>query len=129
MTTPPAPREIPPGWYPDPEGKPRTRYWDGGSWTDQVGPAVPAMTSGGGLPRLDVDPMGQPVSPYSRLAASLLCGFLGVLGIHRFYVRKIGTGIVFILTGGGLGIWWIVDLVLLLTGKFRDKDERLLLNW
>ncbi|EWT03324.1 hypothetical protein N865_19090 [Intrasporangium oryzae NRRL B-24470] len=69
------------------------------------------------------------MSPYSRLAAALLCGFLGVLGVHRFYVGKIGTGIVFILTGGGLGIWWIVDLILLLTGKFRDKDERLLLNW
>ena len=35
------PREIPAGWYPDPEGKPQSRYWDGDSWTEQVGPLLP----------------------------------------------------------------------------------------
>jgi len=51
----------------------------------------------------------------------LLCLFLGVLGVHRFYVGKIGTGIVQLLTLGGLGIWALVDTVLIVCGKFKDK--------
>ena len=54
--------------------------------------------------------------------ALLLCLFLGVLGIHRFYVGKIGTGILMILTFGGLGIWALVDLVLIAVGSFTDKN-------
>jgi len=52
----------------------------------------------------------------------LLCLFLGVFGIHRFYAGKIGTGIVQLLTLGGLGIWAMVDLVLIACGKFKDKN-------
>jgi TM2 domain-containing membrane protein YozV len=52
----------------------------------------------------------------------LLCALLGVLGIHRFYVGKVGTGLLMLLTGGLGGIWWIVDLVLIATGNFRDKE-------
>lgn len=77
----------------------------------------------------DVDSTGRPVSPSSRLVAALLCGFLGVLGVHRFYVGKVGTGVAQLLTGGGLGIWWLVDLIMIIVGSFRDKQERLLLNW
>lgn len=60
------------------------------------------------------------------VAALLLCFFLGVLGIHRFYVGKIGTGVLQLLSGGGFGIWWIVDFVLIATSNFRDKQERYL---
>ena len=54
--------------------------------------------------------------------AILLCFFLGVLGIHRFYVGKIGTGILMVLTLGGLGIWNLIDFVVLVTGNFKDKE-------
>ena len=57
------------------------------------------------------------------VAALLLCFFFGVLGIHRFYVGKIGTGILMLLTGGGCGIWMIVDFVLIATSSFRDKQD------
>ena len=43
------------------------------------------------------------ISPKSRLVALLLCFFLGPLGVHRFYVGKIGTGILMLLTLGGAG--------------------------
>ncbi|MDN5766921.1 MAG: NINE protein [Humibacillus sp.] len=131
MSEPTAPREIPPGWYPDPAGLPSTRYWDGADWTDQIGPALPVQAPGGitDRARVAVDELGRPVSPRSRLAAALLCGVVGVLGVHRFYTGKVGTGVVMLLTGGGAGIWWLIDFVVICTGSFRDKEERRLLNW
>lgn len=52
----------------------------------------------------------------------LLSIFLGGLGIHRFYVGKTGSGIAMLLTGGGCGIWAIIDLVSIVTGKFTDRE-------
>lgn len=62
------------------------------------------------------------VSTRSMVAAALLCFFLGGFGIHRFYVGKIGTGILMILTLGGLGIWTLIDFVMILLGSFKDKQ-------
>ena len=58
----------------------------------------------------------------------LLCIFLGNLGIHRFYAGKIGTGILQLLTLGGCGIWTIIDFVMILVGKFTDKDGNAITN-
>ncbi len=52
----------------------------------------------------------------------MLCFFLGALGVHRFYVGKIGTGIVQLLTLGGLGIWALVDFIMVVTGNFKDSQ-------
>jgi hypothetical protein len=73
---------------------------------------------------LDLD-----VSPKSRLAVALLAWFVGGLGIHRFYLGKIGTGILMIVTLGGLGIWTLVDFIVAVTGNMRDKDGKLIKNW
>ena len=51
----------------------------------------------------------------------LLCLLLGALGIHRFYVGKIGTGILMLITLGALGIWTLVDLIMIAVGSFKDK--------
>jgi TM2 domain-containing membrane protein YozV len=52
----------------------------------------------------------------------LLCFFLGVFGVHRFYVGKIGTGILQLMTLGGLGIWSVVDFIMIAVGKFTDRN-------
>jgi TM2 domain-containing membrane protein YozV len=72
---------------------------------------------------------GRPASPKSRLAAAILAWFLGVIGVHRFYVGKVGTGILMILTLGGFGIWALIDFIMILVGSFKDKQGRVLSNW
>jgi len=63
------------------------------------------------------------------LPAFLLCFFLGALGIHRFYVGKIGTGILWLLTLGLLGIGVLVDFIMILVGSFKDKEGKVLDQW
>ncbi|MEN9752026.1 MAG: hypothetical protein RLZZ600_1073 [Actinomycetota bacterium] len=66
-------------------------------------------------------------SSKSWITALLLCLLLplvGVFGVHRFYVGKVGTGILMLLTAGGLGIWWIIDIILIATMQFRDIQGR-----
>lgn len=89
--------------------------------------AAPPVIMAPGKPT--VDQFGNPISPKSRLAAALLAWFLGVFGVHRFYVGKIGTGILMIVTLGGLGIWTLIDFIIILIGNFKDKEERPLINW
>jgi TM2 domain-containing membrane protein YozV len=67
-------------------------------------------------------------SDKSNVVAFLLCFFLGVLGIHRFYVGKIGTGILQIVTLGGLGIWAFIDLIFIIASRFKDKEGKVL-SW
>lgn len=68
-------------------------------------------------------------SSRSRLVALLLCIFVGVLGIHRFYVGKTGTGVIWLLTGGLCGIGTLVDLIMIIIGNFADKEGNLVTNW
>ena len=63
------------------------------------------------------------------LPAFLLCFFAGVFGVHRFYAGKIGTGVLQLLTLGGLGIWWLVDMIMIVVGAFRDGDGEKITEW
>ena len=65
----------------------------------------------------------------SRLVALLLCIFFGEFGIHRFYVGKIGTGILWLCTAGLFGIGWLVDLIKICIGSFRDNVGTPLRQW
>jgi TM2 domain-containing membrane protein YozV len=52
-----------------------------------------------------------------------------MFGIHRFYVGKVGTGILQLLTLGGLGVWVLIDCIYIVTGAFRDKDGNKIALW
>ena len=56
------------------------------------------------------------------LVTLLLSIFLVGIGAHRFYVGKIGTGILQLITAGGCGIWTLIDIIMIISGKFEDKD-------
>lgn len=60
----------------------------------------------------------------SQLIALVLCALVGGLGIHRFYLGYTWQGVVQLLTGGGCGIWWIIDLVRIITGDLKPKNGK-----
>lgn len=64
-----------------------------------------------------------PIKSYkSKTAAGLLCFFFGEFGIHRFYVGKVGTGILWLFTLGLFGIGWFIDLIVIICGSFKDSN-------
>jgi TM2 domain-containing membrane protein YozV len=60
----------------------------------------------------------------SWAAALLLSIFLGPLGVDRLYLGYVGVGVLKLLTCGGLGLWWLVDVVLLLANGLPDAEGR-----
>jgi len=90
--------------------------------------------------------MAQEISPKSRVATALLAWFLGTLGIHRFYIGKIGTGVAILILGvlgwsttwmlgfgyiflAIAGIWVFIDFVMAVLGAMKDKDGKPIKNW
>lgn len=90
---------------------------------------------GNGTPQ-DIQETGQNMQAGEHMEKSskgfvptlLLCFFLGSFGVHRFYVGKIGTGILCLLTLGCLGIWTLVDFIMIAIGSFKDKQGRPIKN-
>jgi len=69
------------------------------------------------------------VSDKSRMIAFLLAFFVGVIGVHRFYLGRVGSGIAMIFTFGGFGIWAMIDWIVILCGSFKDKEGKVVSNW
>lgn len=63
-------------------------------------------------------------SDKSGVAALLLCFFFGCLGIHSFYVGRIGAGFGQLFTLGGLGIWAFVDFIMIAVGSYKDSEGK-----
>jgi TM2 domain-containing membrane protein YozV len=70
-----------------------------------------------------------PESEKRILPAFILCFALGVFGVHRFYVGKTGTGILQLLTFGGLGVWWLIDMIMIVVGSFTDAEGNRITDW
>ena len=69
------------------------------------------------------------VGQKSKFVTILLCmlpSMFGVFGVHRFYTGHIGIGIAQFLTLGGCGIWQLVDLIFIFTGKYKDSNGQAL---
>ena len=90
--------------------------------------------------------MEEEISPKSRLATVLLAWFLGTLGLHRFYIGKIRTGLAILILGilgwattwiWGLGlifiavagVWVFIDFLMALFGAMKDKHGKPIKNW
>ena len=60
----------------------------------------------------------------NKWVAFFLCLFLGYFGAHNFYAGKIGMGVLYLLTLGLFGIGWLVDIIRILVGSYRDSYGR-----
>ena len=69
------------------------------------------------------------VSTQSRTIALVLCIFFGFFGVHRFYVGKVGTGILYLFTGAFCGIGWLIDIITIAAGTFTDNTNSRLETW
>jgi len=58
----------------------------------------------------------------------MLSIFAGQFGIDRFYLGKIGTGVLKLITFGGFGIWWLIDIILIVTDNMKDADGKPLIK-
>jgi TM2 domain-containing membrane protein YozV len=63
------------------------------------------------------------------LPATILCLVLGPFGAHRFYAGRTKTALLQLVTLGGLGIWMLYDLIMLVTGEFKDADGNRITEW
>ena len=114
-----------------PEGTPNEPTPDLAKSVPPVAPPAPEYAAPAGA-AYGAPQYGAPVaaeSSKSFVATWLLAWFLGTLGVDRFYLGKVGTGIAKLLTCGGLGIWALIDLILVLAGAQKDKDGRSLAGY
>ena len=80
-------------------------------------------------PQSPVSPIREYISPKSRLAVTLLAWFLGIFGVHRFYIGKVGTGLLMLFTLGALGIWAFIDFIVAIAGEMKDNNGLPIKKW
>jgi TM2 domain-containing membrane protein YozV len=98
--------------------------WDAERPEDEPAPRKQARREPPPTPRRTAPP-----SDFNRLTTFLLCLLLGFFGVHRFYVGRAGSGVLWLLTGGLLAVGWIYDLVMIATGEFLDEQGKRIVYW
>lgn len=108
--------------------------WDWlGKNPPRIGDAIDFVCEGDSIKSV-VPLLGQQPSEQPQAIVAIVCWFFGLLGIHRFMVGKVGTGVLMLilsLSVIGLAvtlIWRVIDLIFILTGKFTDKDGNRVTN-
>lgn len=132
---------APAGWYPDPSNPSLEHWWNGSAYTGSrpapalAPPPAPSQFSQPGqvygTPAVGYAPVyGGPVSLKSRTVAAILGFFLGGLGVDRFYLGNVGMGIAKLFLGWlTLGIWPLVDWIVILAGGAHDGEGLPVRNW
>jgi Tfp pilus assembly protein PilE/TM2 domain-containing membrane protein YozV len=135
---PPSPGQPQPPYPGQPQpaypGQPQGAYpgQPQGAYPGQAQPAYPGPGGYGGYPPQGApypygwaEPAPENQSPKSRTATIILACLLGNFGVHRFYLGRIGLGLLMLITWGGLGFWSFVDFILACLGKLKDDQGRL----
>ena len=129
---------APAGWYADPSHPGFEHWWDGAQYTQSrpVSPAAPPPP--GAYAPVVYAPVGYSpaqlaasgISPKSRTVAAMLGFFLGGIGIHRFYLGNIGMAVAMLFLGWAtLGIWPLIDWIIVLVGEAHDGQGLKVSNW
>lgn len=105
--------------------RPDDRFCRNCGWDSSFAPGTP-QPSPAPRPRAPLPPN---TSQRNRLTTLLLCVLLGPFGAHRFYLGKIGTGVLWLCTFGILGLGVVFDLVMIATGECRDIEGKPVLRW
>ena len=105
--------------------RPDDRFCRNCGWDSKYAQAAPP-TPPAPRPRAPLPPN---TSPKNRLTALLLCVLLGPFGAHRFYLGKIGTGVLWLVTLGFLGLGVVFDVIMIATGECRDSEGKPVLRW
>ncbi|GAA3779295.1 TM2 domain-containing protein [Streptomyces chiangmaiensis] len=109
-----------PGGYGYPQQPPGPYGYPGG-------PVPPGTYTGDPNAPYGYDPFGRPYSDKSKIVAGVLQLALGTLGVGRFYLGNVGMGLAQLFTCGGLGIWALIDGIILLTSENQtDAQGRIL---
>ena len=72
---------------------------------------------------------GSSTSIHSRAIAMIFVVLLGIVGAHRFYVGRTATAFAMLFTLGGLGIWWLIDIVIVASGQLKDSEGKRVSKW